>query len=99
MLILDLWGISFHVEVVFGLLNKALLFKSALGHCGVQIELTNLKLEERHTFKVNKIKIYIGLRNKFGPIMNVYFLQKTNSILCFSRQMQVLTIQVYARQL
>ena len=46
LLILDIWGIIFHVEVVFGLLNKALLFKSALGHCGVQIKLTNLKLEE-----------------------------------------------------
>ena len=92
------YKLSFHVEEVFGLLNKALLFKSALGHCGVQMKLTNLKLEERHTFKVNKIKIYTGLHNKFGPIMNVYFLQKTNSILYFSRQMQV-TIQVYARQL
>ena len=33
LLILDLWGISFLVEVVFGL-GKNLLFKSALGHCG-----------------------------------------------------------------
>ena len=32
MLILDLWGISFHAAVVFGL-GKDLLFKSVLGHC------------------------------------------------------------------
>ena len=32
MLILDLWGISFHA-VVFFALGKNLLFKFALGHC------------------------------------------------------------------
>ena len=32
MLILDLWGISFHTVVVFGL-GKNLLFKYVLGHC------------------------------------------------------------------
>jgi hypothetical protein len=32
LLILDLWGISFHAVVVFGL-DKKLLFKSILGHC------------------------------------------------------------------
>ena len=32
MLILDLWGISFHAVVVVGL-GKDLLFKSVLGHC------------------------------------------------------------------
>ena len=32
MLILDLWGISFHAVVVFGL-GKNLLFKSILGRC------------------------------------------------------------------
>ena len=32
LLILDLWGISFHAVVVFAL-GKNLLFKSALGHC------------------------------------------------------------------
>ena len=32
LLILDLWGISFHAVVVFGL-GKDLLFKSVLGHC------------------------------------------------------------------
>ena len=32
MLILDLWGISFHTVVVFAL-GKNLLFKSVLGHC------------------------------------------------------------------
>jgi hypothetical protein len=32
LLILDLWGISFHAVVVFGL-GKNLLSKSILGHC------------------------------------------------------------------
>ena len=32
MLILDLWGMSFHAVVVFGL-GKDLLFQSVLGHC------------------------------------------------------------------
>ena len=32
MLILDLWGISFHAVVVFGL-GKNFLFKSILGRC------------------------------------------------------------------
>ena len=32
MLILDLWGISFHAVIVFGL-GKKLLFKSVLRHC------------------------------------------------------------------
>ena len=35
MLILDLWGISFHAVVVFGL-GKNLLFKSILGRCGLR---------------------------------------------------------------
>ena len=33
MLILDLWGISFHAVIFFGL-GKNLLFKSVLGRCG-----------------------------------------------------------------
>ena len=32
LLILDLWGISFHAVLAFGL-GKDLLFKSVLGHC------------------------------------------------------------------
>ena len=35
LLILDLWGISFHAVVVFGL-GKNLLFKSILGRCDVE---------------------------------------------------------------
>ena len=31
-MILDLWGVSFHAAVVFGL-GKDFLFKSTLGHC------------------------------------------------------------------
>ena len=32
LLILDLWAVSFHAVVVFGL-GKDFLFKSTLGHC------------------------------------------------------------------
>ena len=35
LLILDLWDISFHAVIVFGL-GKNLLFKSVLGHCDMQ---------------------------------------------------------------
>ena len=47
MLILDLWGISFHAVVVFGL-GKNLLFKSILGRCGSApcIHQTILELSE-----------------------------------------------------
>ena len=40
---LDLWGISSHAVVVFGL-GKNLLFKSVLGHCaiGMTCNFTNL---------------------------------------------------------
>ena len=34
LLILHLWGISFHAVVVFGLGKNHLLFKSSLGKCG-----------------------------------------------------------------
>ena len=37
MLILDLWGISFHAVVVFGL-GKNLLFKSILGRCARSLQ-------------------------------------------------------------
>ena len=39
MLILDLWGISFHAVVIFGL-GKNLLFKYILGRCAIQITLS-----------------------------------------------------------
>ena len=41
MLILDIWGISFHAVVLFGL-GKDLLFKSVLGHC---VELKETAIE------------------------------------------------------
>ena len=49
MLILDLWGISFHAVVVF-CLGKDLLFKSVLGRCdNIVIEAANevVKVETR----------------------------------------------------
>ena len=51
MLILDLWGISFHAVVVFGL-GKNLLFKSILGLCELYITIhsktTNQLLLKTH---------------------------------------------------
>ena len=38
MLILDLWGISFHAVVVFAL-GKNLLYKFSLGHCDKVVKL------------------------------------------------------------
>ena len=45
MLILDLWGISFHPAVVVGLGND-LLFNSILGHCGRQRFSKRIEFEE-----------------------------------------------------
>ena len=38
MLILDLWGISFHPVVVVGLGNDDLLFNFIVGHCVLKID-------------------------------------------------------------
>ena len=46
---LDLWGLSFHAVVVFGL-GKKLLFKSVLGHCGYALK---IKLYHTITFCIN----------------------------------------------
>ena len=48
MLILDLWGISFHAVVVFGL-GKNLLFNSILGLCDLLFCIQNevVKLQEQ----------------------------------------------------
>ena len=41
LLILDIWGISFHPVVVFGQ-GKNLLFKSILGRCGRGVKIHHL---------------------------------------------------------
>ena len=46
MLILYLWGISFHAAIVFGL-GKNQLFKSVLGHCVLGEQKIKEKKEER----------------------------------------------------
>ena len=69
LLILDLWGISFHAVIVFSLGND-LLFKSALGHCDTfqtKVELVRVIFFQRNTrqfqnfcsFPITKIKKYI----------------------------------------
>ena len=40
-MILDLWGISFHAVVLFGL-GKNLLFKSILGRCVEQVKFSKI---------------------------------------------------------
>ena len=52
MLILDLWGISFHPVVVVGLGND-LLFNFIVGHCGParkELNVPNLKTSQSLTF-------------------------------------------------
>ena len=51
MLILDLWGISFHAVVVFSL-GKNLLFKSVLGHCD------KLSVINVHTLPNHKNRVF-----------------------------------------
>ena len=50
MLILDLWGISFHAVVVFAL-RKNLLFKSVLGHCVLSV-LEQKRLENHEIYYI-----------------------------------------------
>ena len=49
LLIIDLWGISFHAAIVFGL-GKNLFFKSVLGHCTL-MWLNRRKLKNRQQKK------------------------------------------------
>ena len=68
MLILDIWGISFHAVVVFGP-GKNLLFKSFLGHCarwfGV---ISRVKYEHTHLifwlFRVIEVDFSVNTKNK-----------------------------------
>ena len=69
MLILDLWDVSFHAAVVFGL-GKDFLFKSTLGHCVMFVIFVNkvddgamiLKLYLPNKFSNMFIEIYIPSR-------------------------------------
>ena len=61
MLILDLWGISFHAVIVFGL-DKNLLLKSILGHCvrSLRMEITILNCSFLvRTSKVIEVQAHI----------------------------------------
>ena len=65
LLILDLWGMSFHALVVFGS-GKNLLFKSILAHCDTSI---NFQFQ-----KLNFLTFFLGmgvskadLLKKFAP--------------------------------
>ena len=53
-MILDLWGISFHAVVLFGL-GKNLLFKSILGRC-VRLPTSALRLKILAAAVENKCK-------------------------------------------
>ena len=54
MLILDLWGLSFHAMVAFGL-GKNLLFKSVLGHCGLSTKI----VPDLHGFTLHGTEISV----------------------------------------
>ena len=55
LLILDLWGISFHAVIIFGL-SKNLLFKSALGHC-VLASISGSKLGQVKSYRLKSLYI------------------------------------------
>ena len=60
MLILDLWGISFHPVVVVGLGND-LLFNFIVGHCDTQAEIS---IKSKHS--LNNYFIFQGCRKDGG---------------------------------
>ena len=66
MLILDLWGISFHAVVVFGL-GKDLLFKSILGHGEMTIKRNygGLNFKEQNTLE--RFSGNLRTNSKKGP--------------------------------
>ena len=70
MLILDLWGISFHAVVVFGL-GKNLLFKSILGRCGSKLLSNFLKCVQLVYFLKEQLdrKEVTDIRKTFGRII------------------------------
>ena len=71
MLIIDLWGISFHAVVVFGL-GKDLLFKSALGCCVKYLK--NKKflegfdqfLTQKNDFESTNFEMFEEVAHNFG---------------------------------
>ena len=68
MLILDLWGISFHAVVVFGLV-KDLLFKFVLGHCDrykstLEEELGNKHCIRYRTIFLKRLTLYLVFKAK-----------------------------------
>ena len=65
LLILDLWGISFHAMVVFGL-GKNLLFKSLLGHCAPNF---------------NEISILLLILQKFDIFGMVFHFENSSELL------------------
>ena len=65
LLILDLWGISFHAVIVF-VLGNSILFKSVLGHCGLMKEFhPNLQIHTMNNLACcSIIKCVMGLTVK-----------------------------------
>ena len=57
-LVLDLWGISFHAVIVFGL-GKNLLFKSGLGHSAYYVEKFNVSIQANLDFR-NPISLFLN---------------------------------------
>ena len=78
MLILDLWGVSFHAVIVFGL-GKNLLFKSIVGRCvdpmiSCLVSRSSLKMAQNFrvasglltffTIQINKDNIFLFVETK-----------------------------------
>ena len=78
MLILDLWGISFHAVVVFGL-GKNLLFKSVLGHCVWFIYLFIFQLSTKMTRWLSFTTEFPRLVQRVSCIYLMNYAMKTNS--------------------
>ena len=78
MLILDLWGISFHAVVVFGL-GKNLLFKSVLGHCVWFIYLFIFQLSTKMTRWLSFTTEFQRRVQRVSCIYLMNYAMKTNS--------------------
>ena len=79
MLILDLWGTSFHAVVIF-VLGKNLLFKSILGRCGRTIS-WEYKSDSRDAIgKMGHVRIVFNITITLaGGVLNCLLLLSGNN--------------------
>ena len=88
MLILDLWGISFHAVIVF-CLGKNVLFKSVLGHCVLILFTIFLAaLLENYVMLTPK-----AMAGEYGKSMNAEVNRITKNIIKLESELAVPTFQ------